>query len=249
MQFINEILTNKTYGIAALCLLFVLGFVVLVSVPAVVSSIVKYQETKKYSVVQVTLSDEEKTNLEKEIDNLNESLRGTKVSDGVARAALYRSLAEKYETLGHLAKSISVYRLAITAYPKDAEALAAMGLLSGRMGDLTGGEALFKQALDFEPRTISLYSKLASFYREYVHDQESARGTYLEGLIRTNNDSDLMREYAGFLESIGEGYEAYLYWDALSKKLPSDTTLAARVAELQQTYQAIIQVQKDTVNQ
>lgn len=240
---------HKKYGIAALCVIFVLGFVALMGLPALFGKLKEYQDTKKYSVIAVSLSEEEKTDVEKEINNLNESLKGTDVSDGVARAALYRSLGEKYEKVGHLAKSASVYRLALTAYPKDAEALASLGLLYGRMGKLAIGEESIKQALDFEPRTLMLYSKLASFYREYGHDKDAARGVYLEGLIRTNNDSDLMREYATFLESIGEGYEAYLYWDALSKKDPSDVTLAARVMELQQTYQAVIQAQKDTANQ
>lgn len=240
---------NKRYGIAALCLLFLLGFVALISLPALFSRIVEYQDAKKYSVVPVTLSDEEKENLEKEIDSMNKSLQSTDVNDGVARAALYRSLGEKHEKLGHLAKSASLYRLALNAYPKDAEALVSLGLLYGQMGKLAIGQESFKKALDFEPRNKAFYSKLASFYREYGHDEESARGVYLEGLIRTNNDSDLMREYATFLESIGEGYEAYLYWDTLSKKNPSDTALAARVAELQQTYQAVIQAGQDTAKQ
>lgn len=245
----HRLIYNRKYGIVALCLLFVVGFIVLISLPALYSGIKEYQAAKKYSVVPVTLSDEEKTNLEKEINTLNESLRGTDVKDGVARAALYRSLGEKYARIGHMAKSASVYRLAITAYPKDAEALVALGLVYGRMGKVADGEESLKKALDFEPRNTSFYSKAAQFYREYRDDTEAARGVYLEGLIRTNNDTGLMREYASFLDSIGEGYEAYLYWDTLSKKDPSDKALAARVKELQTQYQAVIKAEHDTTNQ
>jgi len=241
----HRLIYNKKYSISALCLLFILGFVALISLPVLLSSVKEYQDAKKYSVVSVSLSDEDKASIGKEIDTLNESLKGTDVKDGIARAALYRSLGEKYEKLGHLAKSVSVYRLALTAYPKDAEALIALGLLYGRMGKVADGEESFKKALDFEPRNISFYSKYAQFYREYRNDEEAARGAYLEGLIRTNNDTGLMREYASFLESIGEGYEAYLYWDTLSKKDPSDTVLAARVKELQTQYQAVIKAEKE----
>ncbi len=241
------ILYDKRKGSLLICLVFILVFTALVTIPKLFEVAGGYMERRSRGTISVALTPEERSRLEEEIRDLSSTLQSNPPASGQPRADLYRNVAARYEQLGKLNDALRFYEKGTTEAPTDTKLLLAQSRIFGQMGSLAKGDEMIKKAIELEPLEISHYSQAASFYRMYGGDTETARGVYLEGLIKTNNNTDLMREFAGFLEEIGEGYEAYLYWSALQEKLPKDAIVKQRIEELKKRYRNVIKKEKESL--
>ncbi len=238
---------DKRKGSLLICLVFILTFIALITIPKLFEVADEYMERRSRGTVTVALTPEERSRLEGEIRDLSNTLQTNPPASGQPRADFYRNLAVRYEQLGKLNDALRFYEKGTTEAPTDTKLLLAQSRILGQIGSLAKGEEMIKKAIELEPLEISHYSQAAFFYRTYGGDNESARGVYLEGLIKTNNNTNLMREFAGFLEEIGEGYEAYLYWSALQEKLPKDETVKQRIEELSKRYRDMIKKEKESL--
>ncbi len=231
--FMSKIFTNKKKGIILIIAVFIFGFIALVTIPKAISGVISYKDKRARSTVEVNLSPEEQAKIQKEIQDLSASSTADPAPQGEPLAKIYRDIASRHTGLGRLGESVKYYDKALQANKTDTNALVEKGKILGRIGQLLEGEGSIKKAIEFEPTQAAHYSALAQYYRDLGGDNEHARGTYIEGLIRTNNDTNLMREFASFLESIGELSEAYLYWVELAKKFPTDAILKEHIKALE----------------
>lgn len=235
---------DKRKGSLLIFLAFIFVFLAFIIIPKLFGVVSEYMERSSRGTVNVSLTPEERGRLEGEIRDLSNTLQTNPPASGQPLADLYRNLAARYEQIGKLNDALRFYEKGNSESPRDTKFLIAQSRILGQMGSLAKGEEMIKKAIEFEPLEISHYSQAASFYRMYGGDTEAARGVYLEGLIKTNNNTNLMREFAGFLEEIGEGYEAYLYWNALQQKLPKDTAVKQRIEELSKRCHDVIEKEK-----
>ncbi len=228
----KNIFYNKKNGIIVIIAVFVIGFIALITIPKAITGIFSFMDKRAKSTVRVNISLEEQEKIQKEIQDLTKSFTSDPAPQGESAAKLHRDIAGKYIMLGQLGTAIKHYDNALDAQRTDTAALVEKGKVLGQMEELLKGEESIKKAIEFEPTSVSHYSAMAQYYRDFGKDNENARGTYIEGLIRTNNDATLMWEFASFLESIGDESEAYLYWVELEKKLPSDPIVKERIKAL-----------------
>ena len=235
---------SKNKGILFILIFFVVFFSAFIILPKVFHTTEKFFEKRARGTIPVNLSSSEQARLEKEVQDLLHTFSANPPPQGQSRADAYRNLGTRYELLGKLGDALDIYEKGSIEAPTDTKLLIPQARVSAQMGDMAHAEELLKKVIALQPLVATNYTEAASFYLTYHSDGQAARGVYLEGLMKTNNDSNLMREFAGFLERIGEGYEAYLYWDALQKKFPADAGIQARVAELRNRYRDLINKEK-----
>ena len=65
-----------------------------------------------------------------------------------------------------------------------------------------------------------------------LKDSETARGIYVEGLIKSNSDLSLMKLFANFLELAGNRSEAMLYWQAVLEKDQQNKVVEEHIKDL-----------------
>jgi len=189
---------------------------------AVISSLAQMHQNSANAVVATALSVEQQEKVRAEVATLLQTIKEREEkNDGVV--AEYIRLGERFETLGQLALAQSAFEHALEHDPKNAQIHARYALVLQHREQYIAAEQAFLKSLTFDPGAIAVYGELAKLYVE-IGDKSKARGVYLEGLVRSNNNAELMSEYVRFLESIGEQTEAKLYRDILTKS----TTDAAK---------------------
>ncbi len=220
MESIKKILKNKYLGVVALSIAFVLFVCAWFFLPKIITGVVRYQKELARATVPVNLSLEEKKKSEKEILEIQNSIRSSDKKGADNYASQYVLLGEKLEKLGYRAKAVRAYKNAIREDATFVEAHGHLGSVSRMMEDYTTARDEFRIAIDLNPVNVTLYPKLAQVYLEGLKDPAVARGVYIEGLVQTHNDLRLIKEYVPFLEKIGESLEAASYRQEILKKEP-----------------------------
>ena len=218
MTIIQKIARNKALGILTLLFIFFVFVSAWFILPKAYTRIVRYQKELSRATVPVSLSLEEKKKIEKEILEGENAIRSSDKKGADTYAGQYVSLGEKFESLGYRAKAVKAYQNALREDGKNVSAYTHLGGIFQRMKDYISSRDAFRAAIDLNPPDATLYPKLARVYLEGMKDFETARGVFLEGLVRANNDIRLIKEYVPFLESIGEYSEAALYKQEILKK-------------------------------
>ena len=225
---IVALLKNKRTGIPLILGVCISIIALWFLIPAGVSTIKKSQDYSSRSVVSVSLPADEKRKLEKEITDIKNAIRSSNKGGEETYAKQYRELGVRYVRLGMLGKAVEAYDDALREEPKHAETLLAKAEVLASMKEFEKAEQTYREAIDIQPNDQTAYVKLAGMYHYRMNDPETARGVYLEGLTRSNNDINLLRSFATYLEIAGRPEEAYLYWDAIYKKNPADSSAKNR---------------------
>lgn len=232
MEKILALLRNKKTGISLLCVIFLVLIGLWFIVPLAVKKALEAQDIASRSVISVSLTPEERKSLEKEVGDLKNAIRSSNKNGGANYAKQYRTLATTYERLGYIGKAVEAYDRALSEEPHHAETLLLKGSVLWTMREFTKAEKTYREVIDQNPTDQTAYVKLAGMYLYGLNDSITARGIYMEGLTRSNNDLNLMRSFATFLEVIGRPEEAYLYWDVVLKRFPTDASAKARLDAL-----------------
>jgi tetratricopeptide (TPR) repeat protein len=231
---------NKTRDI----ILIVSGFLVLLALvfvlPSATKKAVDYKNKIDRSVVQVNLTPEQRAEFEKSIRSLQEEIARKDTKGAANHARQYIAIGTTYQNLGLLGKASDAYTLALKEDAQSTEALVLRADAQKEMGDFVKAEGDYRAAIDIKPTEPSFYHKFATFYLYSVKDEEKARGTYLDGLSRTKNSLELMKNFATFHELTGDKYQAYLYWEAVLKKEPKNAAAKERITYLKPFVQDVI---------
>jgi tetratricopeptide (TPR) repeat protein len=217
---IKKIFQNKQSGIFFLCGVFMVLAVVWFFTPKIISGIVRYQKELSRATVTVSLSREDRGKAEKEIFDMENSIRSSNKKGEENYASQYILLGEKLEYIGYRAKAVKAYQNAVKEDGKNIHAYAHLGAVLRAMGRVREAKDAYRTAIDLNPGSTTFYPTLAYIYAEDLKDSETGRGVFLEGLIRTNNNLELIKKYVPFLERIGETTEARLYQQEIVKKEP-----------------------------
>ncbi len=191
---------------------------VVFSLPGVIRYIKAQNARAAHGVVEVQLSPDERSSIEKEIVAIHNAIQRGNGAEGQSLAQQYGTLGELYEKLGYLLKAKDAYTKALREDPRDASALLQSAHILARMKDYAGAKKAFEDALVAEPYNWKVYDAYAQFYASILNNPEEARGIYLKGLVATANQIDLMQSYAAFLESQGALSEAQDYRQEILKR-------------------------------
>lgn len=213
---------------------FAVFFGVLVGTPKLLYGIREYQKQQARAVVEVPLSAEEKKMLEREIVEIQNAIRASDKKGERTYTKQYLALGEKFEKLGFLKRALHAYTKALHEDARDLSAMIHTADVNQRMKNFEEAENWYRKVIDREPTNTRHYQKLADMYFYDRNNPESARGIYLEGLLRTQNDISLLKVFASFLELSGDRREASLYWDAVLQKEPQNKEVEKHLKSLQE---------------
>lgn len=201
--------------IAASCIAIAVAWF---GIPAGVTAVKQYQWYRAHSVRPVSLSVQEKKDAEERIRKTRNDIRANNKTDNSSRARSFETLGNEYEYLGFIGKAARAYRSALSFTPKETSIVLKYAGVLQLMQDFKTAEEQYRKAIDQDPVRIESYQKLADMYFYDLKDSETARGVYVEGLIKSNSDLGLMKLFANFLELAGNRSEAMLYWEAVLQK-------------------------------
>lgn len=202
------------------------------SLPSVLERIESFRKETTHAVKKVDLLPDEKKRIEKEIQDIRASIRANDKKGAQNYAAQYYELGIRLEKLGLILKAARAYERALRENDTHVFAHARLGSMRASLGDAHGAVLHLRRAIELDPATPERYISLGSVYAFDLRDPVTGRGVYIEGLIRTNSNLSLMKEFAVFLELIGEPTEAQLYWEAVLQKEPQNTAVKERLYRL-----------------
>lgn len=201
-------------------------------VPAAYTAFEQRNEYIKKSFISTPLNPETEEKIWKHIrETTAEITRGEK-HDNATHAQQYLSMGIDLETLGQMRAAMSAYEHARAEDPQSFVPIANLATAYATIGDYERAVGEFRAAIDVQQDEYSLYTKLADLYHYQLKDSDRARGIYIEGLMRTNNNPNLIKAFATFLEETGARSESILYWQALGKMLPGDQGVQERIKQL-----------------
>lgn len=219
-----KLFENTYRDIGIIILLFACAFGVLIGVPKIRTAFRVYQQEQKRDNVPVSLSADEKKSIEKDIIEIQNAIRASDKKGAKTYAAQYSALGVDFEKLGFLKRALDAYQKSIKE-EVDVATYIHIADAYQRMKEYELAEENYRKAIDRDPKNIEYYQRLADMYFYDRGDAFSARGIYLEGLLRADNDIRLMKIFANFLETSGNRHEAYIYWDAILQKDPKNTQI------------------------
>lgn len=232
----KRLFQKKWVGISVICLSAGVVFGIMALMPSI--------RNMQKGTVQINLTKEQRRSFEDEVRKIKKEIQsqteGVKKTEPRVMAVRYIQLARAYENLGQIAKSIGAYTDALKQDPKNADAFVGRADMKKELKEYGAAEEDYRSALDADTQNIDLYQKFADFYAYRMSDADKARGVYIEGLLRTNDSSELKRHFAVFLESTGSAYEAYLYWTALAQANSADAEAQVHANALRPSVQDAI---------
>lgn len=131
---------------------------------------------------------------------------------------LSMKLASHYEQLGLPRKAAHLYRKIVRSQQYTSEGITALARLYEQAGRYEQAKIYYEQGYELQPSSREFYEQYAQFLITTDHDVEHARGVYLQGLLQTHNDKELLKQFITFLEKYGYGEEAQLYKEYLKIK-------------------------------
>lgn len=190
-----------------------------------------YDLYRSRSVIAVNLSPEEQKKHESAIADIKSEIGNSNKRGNASYANQYQELGVHYEALGYLGRAASSFERAQKEGGPSTELFVNLARVHQEMSFFNKAVNFYRSAIDRDPGRVNLYQKLAELYFYDLKDAERARGVYIEGLGKTDNNLDLMKLFANFLELSGDRHEAYIYWDAVLQKDRQNKTVEAHLKE------------------
>ncbi len=203
-------------------------------VPPLHQQISRVHRNAKNYVVAVTIPQQAQKKIEQDIRDIEDKIkRGDTQEDTVL--AQYLRLGINFETIGRLDLAIDAYQKAAIVDPTSFVPYANMGTTHEAAKEYEAAKDAFQKAIGIVPQEPSNYQKLAELYSYKLNEIAVARGVFLQGLMGTNQEPNLVRSYASFLDRTGYTSESLLYWQVVLKNSPNDESVKTRIKELTPT--------------
>ena len=140
----------------------------------------------------------------------------------------------QYESAGELDKAIDVYQKATKANPDSYVPYSNIGSIYRQNKEFYKAEGAFKTALSIAPQSVSVYRKLYELYRyDFKKYPDQMALFFSDALKQTNNDVDLMKLYAFYLEDINDLEPALAIWKAFLQAEPGNELYTAKIKSLE----------------
>ena len=195
------------------------------TIPKIIITAVQTNNAIKKNYPAIKLPQDIREKIEKDVRDVTMAIKTGDKRGSANFSNDYISLGVDFETLGLFGFAEDAYRRAIKEDPANYVGYANLGGLHQTRSEYSSAIAELRNAIERAPTQEGLYVRLSELYWYRLGDLDSARGIYLEGIMRTNNNDGLVRSFASFLEQTNQKQEAIEYFDALVKRNPGDQEL------------------------
>ena len=138
-----------------------------------------------------------------------------------------------FETKGDLKSAIASYEKASEVSPTDYVPYSNIGSAYYAEGDYVKAETAFLKALELSPNNVSVYTKLYEVYfKGLKRNLDEMNAFFTDAMKNTNNDINIVRLYASYLEEIGQFKLALPIWEGLLKVEPGNTAYKVKIDAL-----------------
>src|SRR3989344_4108988 len=136
----------------------------------------------------------------------------------------------EYEKKGELYKAIDSYKKASEVSPKEYVPYSNAGSAYYSMQKFAEAEDHFLKALELQPNNVSVYTKLYDLYYYGLNrNKEQMNAFFKDALENTNNDINIVKLYALYLEEINDPESALPIWQSLLKFEPDNASYKAKI--------------------
>lgn len=145
----------------------------------------------------------------------------------------YLALGQTYEYFGELGKARQAYMKAAQAEPGSAIPIVNLGVVYESMGqDDLAGET-YKLAIIKESNWPRTWQAWITFNVNKLNaSTDKVKSLYQQALQATGNDVSLHKDYAAYLETVGEKLNSLSEWQAIGKIYPDDATVKEQIQRL-----------------
>ena len=136
-------------------------------------------------------------------------------------ALIYKAVI--LQGLGKLAQARDVFLEAAELVPENYNVFVHLYQVYLEMNDYEQAEKSIQKSLELQPNNPDAWKKYIILERERFDRQQSEiRKLYLEAEEKTKPNTDILTDYATYLESIGDTDTAIEYWRKAQKAQPED---------------------------
>src|SRR3989344_1370963 len=158
-------------------------------------------------------------------------------NEGVQPKLTYEQYLQQgieYETKGELDKAIDSYKKASEISPKEYVPYSNAGSAYYSLKRFIEAEDHFLKALELSPSSVSVHTKLYDLYFYGLkRDSQQMAAFFQDALNATNNDINIVKLYALYLEEIKDFKSALNIWQSLLDFEPDNVSYKAKVEALQ----------------
>lgn len=156
------------------------------------------------------------------------------VSEPILTYEQYLQQGINLETKGEFLKAVDSYKKASELSPTEYVPYSNAGSVYYNLKKYTEAEDHFLKALELSPSSVSVYTKLYEVYFYGMkRNKEQMTAFFQDALKNTNNDINIVRMYAIYLEEIAQYESALAIWQSLLKFEPDNASYKAKVEALQ----------------
>ncbi len=146
----------------------------------------------------------------------------------------YLGVANTYRQLGDFTKALDAYEILLDKYPNDFLAWHNLGVLYEDMNQYLEAAKAYKKSINSKPVESMAYMKLADLYVKFSNNPEMAQDVYEEGIANTNDDIQLLKFYAIYLEEVlKDNQKAISIWQKVLDKEPDNQDVKTRISDLE----------------
>ena len=146
----------------------------------------------------------------------------------------YLQMGINFETKGELNNAIEAYKKAAKLSPKEYVPYSNIGSAYFSLKQFPEAETAFLKAIELTPNNVSVYTKLYDLYyhglKRYPHEMEAF---FRDAMKDTDNDINIVKLYASYLEEINDPESALPIWQSLLQVEPDNTAYKVKVEALQ----------------
>ncbi len=146
----------------------------------------------------------------------------------------YMGVANILRSLGQYEEAEQAYFDMIEKFPDDELIYHNLGVLYEDMHQYLEAAKAYSTSIAKKPEELIAYMKLADLYVKYSSQPDKAKEVYLKALEATNNNPEILKAFASYLETVEKNLpEALLYWQEVLKANPDNQAVKERVEELE----------------
>jgi tetratricopeptide (TPR) repeat protein len=212
-----------------------IGIAAVVVIFLALAGFVWYKNSHKPAPVSqhpITITPDQKTRLENEIADYKNKIAASK--DDSEKMGLYLAIGIDYEGLGQFDQAKSSFLKGVELQPMSYLPWTDLASLYETLGDYNQEKQALQKALSLGNGEMLNWQKWIEFNRYKLQAGESEiRKLYSDAFTATQDNFQLHREYAAYLEEIKAYKDELREWKFLLSINSSDTTAKAEVARLE----------------
>jgi len=144
-----------------------------------------------------------------------------------------------YEVAGDPAMAIDSYELASKVDKKVYVPYSNIGSIYITMEEFDMAEVAFKKALSIDPQAVNVWHKLYELYRyNFKKPPHEMDPFFADALEKTNNNIDIIKLRAFYLEDINDPVPALAIWKAFLEAEPGNKVYMDKIEKLETSIKA-----------